>query len=108
MNCLNKNCEVPTSKNKWENQYNLEDNAWKEIYYSPFKHSIGTQLQWFQVRINHRLLPTKSYLYKIKVTDSPRCTTCNQEETLVHMLWTCPQTRFFIQQIRGSSSVKEY
>ena len=67
---------------------------------SPFKYSIGSQLQWFQVRINHRLLPTKSYLHKIKVNDSPLCTTCNEEETLIHMLWTCPQTKLFIQQIR--------
>ena len=70
-NLLNKNNAVPTSKAKWELLYNIEDATWKDIYSLPFKLGVGSQLQWFQVRINHRLLPTKSYLYKIKVKDSP-------------------------------------
>lgn len=54
---LNRNEEKPTSQAKWENIYSIEEETWKTIYYSPFQIFIGTKLQWFQIRINHRILP---------------------------------------------------
>ena len=57
---LNRNNDKPTSQLKWENIYNIEQETWKVIYSSPFSLSIGTKLQWFQTRINHRILPTKN------------------------------------------------
>ena len=67
-NILNKNNDKPTSKSKWENIYDIEEDTWKDIYSSPFKLNVGTNLQWFQTRINHRLLPTKKYLYTINAS----------------------------------------
>ena len=64
-NILNKNNDKPTSQSKCENIYDIEEDTWKDIYSSPFKLNVGTNLQWFQTRINHRLLPTKKYLYTI-------------------------------------------
>ncbi|XP_053387493.1 uncharacterized protein LOC128551109 [Mercenaria mercenaria] len=94
-NILNKNNDVPTSKGKWDNTYNIENETWKEIYQSPFNLPVSSLLQWFQYRINHRILSTKSYLYKIKIIDSPLCTSCNLtvDETITHMLWSCPETK---------------
>ena len=56
-------------------------------------------LRWFQVRINHRILPTRKYLYTIKIKDSPLCQYCQQEETLTHMLWTCTATKKLLKDI---------
>ncbi|XP_035547261.1 uncharacterized protein LOC118348858 [Juglans regia] len=39
----------------------------------------------------HNILPTKLNLYKKKVINDPRCPICLQgEESVVHVLWTCP------------------
>ena len=101
-NILNKNNDAPTSKSKWERTYNIEKETWKEIYQVPFNIPIRSLLQWFQYRINHRLLSTKLYLYKIKIIDSPLCTSCDEavDETIKHMLWSCPKTKYFLQQIK--------
>ena len=60
---LNQNLYKPTSQHKWNKVYNIEEETWKAIYSSPFKLSLGTKMQWFQTRINHRILQTKKYLY---------------------------------------------
>ena len=31
--------------------------------------------------------------------DSPNCNFCYQEETILHMLWSCPETFSLIQQL---------
>ena len=53
-------------------------------------------MQWFQTRINHRILPTKKYLYNMKYVPSPRCSFCQEEETINHMLWQCQETQNLI------------
>ena len=99
-NILNKNNDKPTSQSKWENIYDIEEDIWKDIYSSPFKLNAGTNLQWFQTRINHRLLPTKKYLYTINATPSPLCNSCQVEEDIIHMLWTCRDTKCLITQLK--------
>ena len=94
---LNKNEEKPTSQSKWENIYNIEDDTWNTIYCSPFRLNIGTKLQWFQTKINHRILPTRKFLHTIKYIQNPNCHFCNQEETISHMLWSCQETQSLIR-----------
>ena len=98
-NILNQNNYTPTSKEKWQEIYDIEEETWKDIYSAPFKQTCSTKLQWFQVSIIHRLLPTKNYLYNIKAVDSPNCNFWYQEETITHMLWSCPETFSLIQQL---------
>ena len=98
-NILNQNNYTPTSKKKWQEIYDIQEETWKDIYSAPFKQICSTKLQWFQVSIIHRLLPTKKYLYNIKAMDSPNCNFCYQEETIPHMLWSCPETFSLIQQL---------
>ena len=96
-NILNQNNYTPTSKEKWQEIYDIEEETWKDIYSAPFKWISSTKLQWFQVSIIHR--PTKKYLYNIKAVDSPNCNFCYQEETIPHMLWSCPETFSLIKQL---------
>ena len=98
-NILNQNNYTQTSKEKWQEIYDIEEETWKDIYSAPFKQTCSTKLQWFQVSIIHRLLPTKKYLYNIKAVDSPNCNFCYQEETIPHMLWSCPETFLLIQHL---------
>jgi len=97
---FNQNKEVPTSKIRWEKLYEIPDEKWTQIFMSPFQSSNSTALQWFQIRINHFILPTKRYLFKIKASQSPLCQSCKEEENIIHMLWSCPETQTFLQQIQ--------
>ena len=96
---LNNNNDKPTSQPKWENTYNIEQETWKDIYVSPFNLPIGTKLQWFQVRINHRVLPTRKLLHKMKYVQNSTCNYCGEEETISHLLWTCPESQSLIRQL---------
>ena len=96
---FNRNNHKPTSQLKWENAYNIEHENWKAIFSSPFNSSLGTKLQWFQVRINHRILPTRKYLHTIKYVQNPNCNYCGEEETISHMLWTCQESQSIITQL---------
>ena len=71
------------------------EEEWSYIFALPFIITKDSSLQWFQYRINHRLLSTKSYLYKVKIADSPLCPSCQVDETIMHMLWDCPETQTF-------------
>ena len=98
---LNKNNSRPTSESKWESHYQIDKKTWKNIHMSPFNSSHSTLLQWFQIRINHNILPTKKYLYHIKARDNPYCNSCELDETILHMLWYCPKTQEFLRQLKA-------
>ena len=56
----------------------------------PFRLTKNTKLQWFQFRINHKILSTNSFLQKIKLKDTNTCTFCRSEtETIERILWDC-------------------
>ena len=57
-------------------------------------------MQWFQRRINHRILPTKKYLYNMKYVPSPRCSFCQEEETINNMLWQCQESQNLLREFK--------
>ena len=95
---LNKNKDKPTSQQKWETIYDIEKETWKNIYAAPFQLFVSTKLQWFQIRINHRILPTKKCLYNIKQIPSPLCNFCQEKESISPMLWSCQESQSLIGQ----------
>ena len=97
---LNTNKSSPTSQTKWNLIYNFDKETWKNIYKFPFQKGISTTLQWFQIRIVHRILSNRHFLHKIKIKDSPLCLYCSQEETLTHMLWSCPKTQDILNELK--------
>ena len=99
-NILNRNNDTPTCRDKWQQTYNIDDTTWREIFLSPFTSTKSTSLQWFQMRINHNILPTQKYLFNIKVAENPLCQLCKVEENIPHMLWHCPETSTFLQKIK--------
>ena len=44
-NILNQNNYTPTSKKKWQEIYDIEEETWKDIYSAPFKQICSTKLQ---------------------------------------------------------------
>ena len=70
-----------------------------KIFSDPFKITKDTTVQWFQSRINHKILATNTYLYKIKLIGDPKCTFWNKtDETIEHLLWECEHVKSFLNE----------
>ena len=68
----------------------------------PFKYSKDSHLQWFQIRILHRTLPTNNPQTKMNIKANQVCTVCNQEtETLLHLFWKCRVSQAFWRNFRA-------
>ena len=66
------------------------------IFHIPIKIKCDPMLQWFQIRINHRILGTNFLLEKMKIKNSNICSYCKLEpETIIHLFFNCPQTTTF-------------
>ena len=91
---LQEKIAVPTAVNKWNEIF--VDLKWNIIFKNAIKHSSDSQLQWFQIRLIHRILPTKKYLVQCNLTDDPSCSFCgNTDETLSHLFWNCTHVQKF-------------
>ena len=85
---------LPKAVAKWNNTFLGLD--WTTIYSGLKNSTSDTKLKWFQYRILYRVLTTNDYLYKRKVIDSNRCTSCKTEkETISHLLWDWTYTEIF-------------
>lgn len=63
-----------------QKKYNSDDNQWQSIFLTPFRITKDSTLLWFQTTINHKILATNTFLYKIKVSFDPKCTLCSSTD----------------------------
>ena len=80
------------SQNKWELFLGKEvsEEEWENIYSSTFYLLNDTQLQSFQLKINHRIIFTNHLLMKCKLFETALCTFCNDAiEKIEHLFWEC-------------------
>ena len=79
------------SQNKWRMDMNLPDDfGWKYVYGLPFFLTKDSMLQWFQYRINHRILGTNRLMFKMGIVDKENCSFCNHfSETILHLFCEC-------------------
>jgi hypothetical protein len=98
------NKEKPTCQNKWNEIFNNID--WKFVHNFVFENSRDTYIQWLQTRIVHRILGTKSLLYKMKIVNDNLCSFCKKhEETLTHLFWECEHIQPIINYIKYSMNL---
>ena len=84
----------PTAVLKWNSEF--QGINWKIVFRSCFTTSKDPQLQWFQTRLLHRILPTQKYLALCKIADSNLCTFCdNLPESIRHLFWECIHVQDF-------------
>ena len=100
------NNDIPTSKSKWLSIFEDINIDWRTVYGWVLDCTRDTYLQWLQIRIAHRILATKSLLYKMKLSTDNYCTFCNSnEETIEHLFWHCCNVKPLLEHI--ISKIKE-
>ena len=85
------------SMSKWTEDLHIDlDIKRDKIFHIPIKIRCDPILQWFQIRINHRILATNYLLEKMKIRNSNLCSYCKlQPKTIIHLFFNCPQTAVF-------------
>lgn len=87
----------PSCIDKWMAEFNVDpendiptlDKVWEHIFILPFKSCEESILQSFQFRVLHRILPCNHWLNTLKITPSPICTFCDNDDTIIHYLAHC-------------------
>ena len=97
---FNTSYATPIGKTKWNNTLNLNDIQWKRIFTMPFRSKKDSKLQWLQFRVNHHIVVTNKFLFKIGKTESQLCAFCQTEiASIYHLFWNCIFVKQFIRDL---------
>ena len=90
----------PQCKTKWAEYFPLfkkaDDSVWTRIFEKPFKIARETNLQSFQYRVIHRIIPCNKWLHSITVKSSSLCDFCKNEDNLIHYFMHCSNTKLAV------------
>ena len=76
----------PSSENFFKSNFDIANENFEQIYCIPFNATIYTKLRSFQFKINHNILYTNEKIHKVKISDKPLCSFCNNViEILVNL-----------------------
>ena len=105
---MNAIISLPTEKfSKWEKLLNCEITNWSKYFIILKKSCRNSYLQNFQFKLLHRIIPTNSFLDKIKLKNTNLCTFCKiHDETIEHLFFDCPVTQIFLKSL--SKQLKQY
>lgn len=93
---LSRHSSMPKAIQKWNHLFSDSTFNWNAIYALPFRVIRKPKVQYLQFRLLHRIIGVNSYLFRLKVKDSPLCSFCNEEEeTIEHLFWNCPISNSF-------------
>ena len=80
---------------KWEILYPQQIFDWKSIFQIPYIVARETHLQSFQYKLMNRYLACKVNLYRWNKALNTFCKDCQEEETIDHLIYTCPRLQHF-------------
>ena len=88
------------SQEKWMSDCNCTEINWKAAYLLTRQCTNSSRLTEFQFKLLHRRIPTNSFLQKIGLKESGKCSFCGVElETLTHLFWDCDETQCFWSKV---------
>ena len=93
INIFNTKNQVEYNNSKWEFdlQIKIDQYMWKQTFKTCFKSVNDNYLIWHQYKILNRILGTKLYLTKVKISNDSMCSFCNNvPESLLHLYFQCP------------------
>ena len=88
---------------KWKRDMNtdISKEKWCRIFCAMYKITISSKLRAFLYRFVHRCLRTNTFLFKVGISDTEKCSFCGiEKETFYHLFWECPVTQRFLQHIK--------
>ena len=108
-NILNKQykCEQ-TARIIWATELNVEtsEEFWARLYPTTLRLTKSTCLRYFQYSLLHKRLTMNIHGHKWNVEISPLCSFCSQpDETVLHLLWECSNSKPILKFYKGSSSI---
>ena len=96
---ISKNVQ-PSALQKWSYELGENQSNIIKLFKLPFICQKNTFLQWFQTRINHRILGTNHLLNRMNILDSAKCSLCQlNDETIIHLFCDCPIVKTFWQEL---------
>ena len=97
---ISKISSQPTTQKRCTEKYPLHTFAWDSIFPSPRKVTVECKTRDVQSKILNRILFKNKMLFKMKISDTDKCTFCNEEEeTIEHLLTTCKYTLPFWKKV---------
>ena len=80
----------PTAQNSLEQYLGKSEIDWEEVYLTPLKITIESQLGVFQYKILNNILYLNNRLFKMGYAESPLCSLCKREnEAVSHLFCNC-------------------
>ena len=96
--------EKPAAQTYFEKKFQNPELEWKDIYTSPRRVTINTNLRIFQYKLLHNILYPNEMLYKFRKKVSPLCSFCMEEpESPIHLFHSYIKTNFLWTQLQYSS-----
>ncbi len=86
---LTQNMGITNVNNFINNKHDLNENSAENVFSNIKKISSIKSLQNIQYKILHNVYPTKAHLFKWKIKENDHCASCNQTETLKHVIYEC-------------------
>ena len=100
---------ICTLHQKWQGDlnYTFEESQWYKIFKICFKVVKDNNIIWFQYRLIHRILGTRSLLHKMSIETDNKCHFCNvSSETLINLFYSCPKVKLLWQQVENWVKLK--
>ena len=91
---------TPTSVEKWNTTFVIDENDWASIYRIPYLCNRDTYLQSMQFRIIHRIFPCNKWFSVLKVSDTELCEFCGLSDTIEHYLYQCDKIGNFWSELQ--------
>ena len=84
----------PTAQKSLEQYLGKSEIDWEEVYLTPLKITIESQLRVFQYKILNNVLCLNNRLFKMGYAKSPLCSLCKRENEIVsHLFCNCTFTQ---------------
>ena len=91
---MKKKKNAPIIKNKWNTEFNLNNNDWQQIFIIS-KIINDTKIRVFQYKLLFNLIPCNLYLFRIKKSNTFNCNRCNEIDNISHHIFSCTDTLRF-------------
>ena len=99
------NCEPnPRPRIRWSEKLEIDITPviWQAANRICLKTIDSNEFKWFQYRILNRILGTREYLVKLRISDSATCAFCEgQRETIIHLFTSCNKVENFWEDINS-------